>query len=66
MTEIYTSGVGTLKELANTLNMKASSDMEQIQSKVSSQTLAVQNVRSLFMQVLSQALAVQRTRNLKK
>ncbi|XP_061351325.1 kinesin-like protein KIN-5B [Gastrolobium bilobum] len=43
MTEIYTSGVGTLKELANTLHMKASSDMEHIQSKVSSQTLAVEN-----------------------
>ena len=46
MTEIYTSGVGTLKELANTLHMKASSDMEQIQSQVSSRTLAVENVRS--------------------
>lgn len=44
MTEIYSSGVGTLKELANTLHMKASSDMEQIQSKVSSQTMAVENV----------------------
>ncbi|KAL2599261.1 hypothetical protein GLYMA_10G045500v4 [Glycine max] len=43
MTGIYTSGVETLKELANTLHMKASSDMEQIQSKVSSQTLAVEN-----------------------
>ncbi|KAK7279432.1 hypothetical protein RJT34_24485 [Clitoria ternatea] len=42
MTGIYTSGVGTLKELANTLHMKASSDMEQIQSKVSSQTMAVE------------------------
>lgn len=44
MAEIYTSGVGTLKELANTLHTKASSDMEQIQSKVSTQTLAVENV----------------------
>lgn len=44
MAEIYTSGVGTLKELANTLHMKASSDMEEIQSKVSTQTLAVENV----------------------
>ncbi|XP_058764607.1 kinesin-like protein KIN-5B [Vicia villosa] len=43
MTEIYSSGVGTLKELANTLHTKASSDMEQIQNKVSSQTLAVEN-----------------------
>lgn len=43
MTEIYSSGVGTLKELANTLHVKASSDMEQIQNKVSSQTLAVEN-----------------------
>lgn len=44
MTGIYTSGVGTLKELANTLHMKASSDMEQIQSKISSQTSAVESV----------------------
>ncbi|XP_057427168.1 kinesin-like protein KIN-5B [Lotus japonicus] len=43
MTGIYTSGVGTLKELANTLHMKASSDMEQIQSKISSQTSAVES-----------------------
>lgn len=48
MTEIYTSGVGTLKELANTLHTKASSDMEQIQDKVSSQTLAVENVIELL------------------
>lgn len=46
MTEIYTSGIGTLKELADTFHIKASSDMEQIQSKVSSQTLAAENVRS--------------------
>jgi len=44
MTGIYSSGVETLKELTNTLHMKASSDMELIQSKVSSQTLAVENV----------------------
>lgn len=44
MTEIYTSGVGTLKELANTLHVKASSDMEEIQNKVSSQALVVENV----------------------
>ncbi|KAK7345653.1 hypothetical protein VNO77_16261 [Canavalia gladiata] len=43
MTGIYTSGVETLKELANTLHMKASSDMEQMQSKVSLQTSAVEN-----------------------
>ncbi|XP_004494989.1 kinesin-like protein KIN-5B [Cicer arietinum] len=43
MTEIYTSGVGTLKELANTLHVKASSDMEEIQNKVSSQALVVEN-----------------------
>ncbi|KAL1330140.1 kinesin-like protein KIN-5B [Arachis ipaensis] len=42
MTEIYTSGVETLKGLANTLHMKASSDMEQMQSQVSSQALAVE------------------------
>ncbi|CAJ1968372.1 unnamed protein product [Sphenostylis stenocarpa] len=43
MTGIYNSGVETLKELTNTLHTKSSSDMEQIQSKVSSQTLAVEN-----------------------
>ncbi|KAE9619448.1 putative plus-end-directed kinesin ATPase [Lupinus albus] len=42
MSEIYTSGVGTLKDLANTLNINASSGMEQIQAKVSSQILAVE------------------------
>lgn len=53
MTGIYTSGVETLKELANTLHMKASSDMEQIQSKVSSQTLAVENVTKQDILVVS-------------
>ncbi|KAI9085849.1 hypothetical protein K1719_032263 [Acacia pycnantha] len=43
MTEIYTSGTGVLKELANTFHVKVSSDMEQIQSKVSSQTLVAEN-----------------------
>ncbi|CAL0299611.1 unnamed protein product [Lupinus luteus] len=42
MSEIYISGVGTLKDLANTLNINASSGMEQIQAKVSSQILAVE------------------------
>ncbi|KAF7818539.1 kinesin-like protein KIN-5B [Senna tora] len=43
MTEIYTSGIGALKDLSNTFHVKVSSDMEQIQSKVSSQTLAAEN-----------------------
>ncbi|WJX18262.1 Kinesin-like protein KIN-5B, variant 2 [Trifolium repens] len=42
MRETYTSGVGILKELENTLHLKASSDMEQIQNTVSSQALAVE------------------------
>ncbi|WJX11811.1 Kinesin-like protein KIN-5B, variant 2 [Trifolium repens] len=42
MRETYTSGVGILKELENTLHLKASSDMEQIQNSVSSQALAVE------------------------
>ncbi|KAK2455107.1 kinesin protein KIN-5D [Trifolium repens] len=42
MRETYTSGVGILKELENTLRLKASSDMEQIQNSVSSQALAVE------------------------
>jgi kinesin family protein 11 len=44
MRETYTSGVGILKELENTLHLKASSDMEQIQNSVSSQALAVEKV----------------------
>lgn len=47
MTEAYTLGVTTLKELADTLQMKASSDIEQMKSTVSSQVAAVENVRSL-------------------
>ncbi|XP_054817526.1 kinesin-like protein KIN-5B [Prosopis cineraria] len=43
MTEIYASGTGVLKELANTFHLKVSSDMEQIQSQVSSQTLAAES-----------------------
>ncbi|OIW20314.1 hypothetical protein TanjilG_08288 [Lupinus angustifolius] len=42
MSEIYTSGVGTLKDLANTLKINALSGMEQIEAKVSSQILAVE------------------------
>ncbi|KAG7964695.1 hypothetical protein I3843_09G183900 [Carya illinoinensis] len=39
MTETYTSGAATLKELANTLQRKAASDMEQINSTISKQLL---------------------------
>lgn len=46
MTETYTSGAATLKELANTLQRKAASDMEQINSTISKQAMAVENVRS--------------------
>jgi kinesin family protein 11 len=48
MRETYTSGVGILKELENTLRLKASSDMEQIQNSVSSQALAVEKVIELL------------------
>jgi kinesin family protein 11 len=44
MTENYTSGVATLKDLANALQRKASSDLEQINSTISLQATAVENV----------------------
>ena len=46
MTETYTSGVATLKDLANALQRKASSDLEQINSTISLQATAVENVCS--------------------
>lgn len=46
MAETYTSGVATLKELANTFQRKASSDLEEINSTISLQATAVENVRS--------------------
>ncbi|KAL9429121.1 hypothetical protein AB3S75_031015 [Citrus x aurantiifolia] len=42
MSETYTAGLELLKELDNSMQKKASSDMEQISSKVSSQTMAVE------------------------
>ena len=46
MAETYTSGVATLKELANAFQRKASSDLEEINSTISLQATAVENVRS--------------------
>lgn len=46
MSETYTAGLELLKELDNSMQKKASSDMEQISSKVSSQTMAVEQVWS--------------------
>jgi len=46
MTETYASGVATLKDLANALQRKASSDLEQINSTISLQAMTVENVRS--------------------
>ncbi|XP_043713441.1 kinesin-like protein KIN-5B [Telopea speciosissima] len=40
--DTYTSGVGLMKELANTLQKKASSDLEQIKSTVSAHTMAAE------------------------
>ncbi|PRQ43350.1 putative plus-end-directed kinesin ATPase [Rosa chinensis] len=42
ISETYSSGVSALKELANVLQMKASSDLEQLNSKTLSQTVAVE------------------------
>lgn len=46
MAETYTSGVATLKELANAFQRKASSDLEEINSTISLQATAVENVWS--------------------
>lgn len=45
MKETYTSGVAVLKEFAGTLRRKASTDLEQMTSTISSQAMAVDNVR---------------------
>ncbi|OMO72729.1 hypothetical protein CCACVL1_17628 [Corchorus capsularis] len=42
MTETYATGVATMKELANTMQKKASSDLEQMDSAVSSQISATE------------------------
>ncbi|KAB1224008.1 hypothetical protein CJ030_MR2G007944 [Morella rubra] len=44
MTNTYTLGVETLKELANTLQRKASSDLQQINSTISLQAMTVENL----------------------
>lgn len=46
MTETYSSGVAVLKELASTLQRKASTDLEQMTCTISSQAMAVENVRA--------------------
>ncbi|KAK7853037.1 kinesin-like protein kin-5b [Quercus suber] len=43
MAETYTSGVATLKELANAFQRKASSDLEEMNSTISLQATAVEN-----------------------
>ncbi|KAF8397540.1 hypothetical protein HHK36_016458 [Tetracentron sinense] len=43
MTDTYNSGLGALKELADTLQTRATSDLELIQSTISSQIMAVEN-----------------------
>ncbi|KAL5740666.1 hypothetical protein ACOSP7_029548 [Xanthoceras sorbifolium] len=42
MTETYTSGVAALKKVANLMQKKASSEMEQMNSAISSQIMAVE------------------------
>lgn len=44
MAETYTSGVAAMKELASTMQRKASSDLEHINVTISSQTMAVEHV----------------------
>lgn len=47
MTQTYTSGMASLKELVDTVQLEASSDLDQIKSKISSQATAVEKVRNL-------------------
>lgn len=44
MAEIYTSGMTILKEHADSLETKASSDLEQIKSTISGQISELENV----------------------
>ncbi|KAG8649247.1 kinesin-like protein KIN-5B [Manihot esculenta] len=46
MAETYTSGVAAMKELASTMQRKASSDLEHINVTISSQTMAVEHFLS--------------------
>ncbi|XP_050213876.1 kinesin-like protein KIN-5B [Mercurialis annua] len=62
LTETYTSGVATLKELANTMQKKASSDLEHINATISSQTTAVEHF--LATAVLEAKEVIQETQNL--
>lgn len=47
MTETYASGMASLKELVDALQLEASSDVDQIKSKISSQSTTVEKVRNL-------------------
>lgn len=47
MTQTHTSGMASLKELVDVLQLEASTDLDQIKSKISSQATAVEKVRSL-------------------
>lgn len=46
MTETYCSGIAGLKDLADMLQRKASSDLVQLNDAISSQAITVENVRS--------------------
>lgn len=48
MTETYSTGATTLEELAYMLQRKASSDLEQMKATISSQTMAVENVKDFY------------------
>lgn len=43
--DTFTSGVSTMKELADALQMKASSDLEQLKSTIYAHMMAVENVK---------------------
>ncbi|KAK2657957.1 hypothetical protein Ddye_011009 [Dipteronia dyeriana] len=55
LTETYTSGVTALKEVANIMQKKASSEMEQMNSTISSQTM---DVEQFLVTIVSEAKAI--------
>ena len=46
ITDSYTSGMMTLKELVDTMQIKASSDLTHMKSRISDQIMALENVCS--------------------
>ncbi|KAL7175033.1 hypothetical protein ACSBR2_028771 [Camellia fascicularis] len=67
LTEINTSGVTTLKELADSLQMKASLDLEQIKSTMSCQISALENfLKTVVLEAKDVVCDIQNTLNEQK